>query len=570
MKIICSKYNFANTVEYSEISPFSDERETTRDSIDLYPYLLQNGLSQISIPKKEIDENNSMYIEAGNVTLSLTNTLSGYGDVNNYLNLSETLLTDFFGYYTTDRAYTKVDIYDNDDNNLFTGVIRKQDIAFDERSSEVMNIIVRSIDKEFADYYSNKPLISFPEIPNYQFTGIAYAGLNFAYASDVIKRNFLKVTFNFQSDITHFLYDYIVAGKPYIFFPQNNLVQGAGTTLILKTGYDSFHYDVCSAYTYFNSMLLSMGWKWYFKGGICHIEKLADNDRQIHTIDYADILSHGINNELKAPITAVNIDNGEYYGNISDEIQTESRAMNLLSEDGNYYYLGGRSQIVYSSQGEFYQINEERPFRQLNWLVSQSRYGRVFFGWDFHTEKSDDNVSDKLRVRNYFGLDSGWTFQYLVKNYVLNNTLRFFPHIPSTENSAVLNLELARTTNSAYYGNGNAHPATYGVGSLNAGVYYRGNAGSGMLKYDLATLKYTPYDYYVKTPEFQANMETYITKDLADRINITVDGIISDFDKNYQISNYPYANYQSKVWTYEDVTFDILNNTTSLKLISIS
>lgn len=574
MTIICNKYIYNNSVDYSEVNYFSETAEETREELDLSDYLIKDGISEISITKKEIDENNSIYIEAGNVTLSLTNTLQGYGDVNDYLSLNEAMLTDFFDYYETGKAIFKIDIKDDNSNILFTGIIRKKDISFDERTSEVMTIIVRSIDKEFSDYYSTQRLVSFPEIPNYQFQNISYDGLYFAYATDVLTRNFPKVTFSFQSDLTHFLYEYIISGKPYIYYPCNHIPLGTGQTLILKSGYDPCYYDQCSVYVYFNSLLISMGWKWYFKNGECYVEKLADASKDINSIDYADVITHSVSNELKTPIYNVAIDNGEWYGNIADEIQEESRVMNLVADDGLYYYLGGRSIIIHS-ESETYN-NNERPFNRFDFFLGiTTAYLRVFYGWTFSTEKTDDASNDFLRMRTYFNIDHGWTFQFQVNNYLLDNTLRINPFIPSPNNSAVLDLNYPRTTNSVFYGNGNAHIALTGqppFDSSNSGIYYRGNPGSSMLKYDSGSGTYTPYDFYVRTDEFKNNMKTYLTKQEqeSDRINLTVNGIINDYDKNYEIVNYPYANYQSKIFTYEDVSFDLINNVTNLKLISIN
>ena len=109
---------------------FSEASETTRDGIELMPYLMEGGLSEITYPKNKVDENNIVFIESGDVSLNLTNTLQGYGDLNNYLNLTEVLLTDFFGFYTPEKSIFKVEIFDNDDDSLFTGIFRKYDIVF--------------------------------------------------------------------------------------------------------------------------------------------------------------------------------------------------------------------------------------------------------------------------------------------------------------------------------------------------------------------------------------------------------------------------------------------------------
>lgn len=570
MKITCIKYRFADSTELPEVNYFSEASETTRDGIELMPYLMENGLSEITYPKNKVDENNIVFIESGDVSLNLTNTLQGYGDLNNYLNLTEVLLTDFFGFYTPEKSIFKVEIFDNDDDSLFTGIFRKYDIVFSDRTNEILSINIKGLDKEFAEYYESKRLIPFDEMFNVAYTNVNFTGLKFSPLKEVLKKNFPKVLFDFEAVSDHFIHMYIVAGKPYIYHPFTYMpLSNANNVLTLKTGYECFYEDATLKYDYFNSLIMSMGWKWSFKNGVMVIEKRADTSKSNYVIDYSDVLSHSVENELSQIIDSVIIDNGQYYGVNNNEIQEDPNAMNIYSSDSQkYHYLGGQSKAVYSN-GDY--NNTEKPYASFN-LIGTS-YFRTFLNWRFTTEKAGDSKDTSLRLRHFFGLNEfGYLYQFQSYNYDLNKTIYFKPRIPSFYNSGALDTANARpilNINPAYvYGNGNFLRKDF-AGNEHT-IYFEGNPGSSMLKINTFLTSYEPYDYYIQTNEFKNNLKTLTNDADSSIINITVNGLIKDFDKNFMISGYPYANYTSKVFTFTEISYDVLGNKTKLKLISIN
>jgi len=570
LKITCIKYRFADSTELPEVNYFSEASENTRDGIELMPYLMENGLSEITYPKNKVDENNIVFIESGDVSLNLTNTLQGYGDLNNYLNLTEVLLTDFFGFYTPEKSIFKVEIFDNDDDSLFTGIFRKYDIVFSDRTNEILSINIKGLDKEFAEYYESKRLIPFDEMYNASYSNVNFTGLKFSPLKEVLKKNFPKVLFNFETVSDHFIHQYIVAGKPYIYHPFTYMpLSNANNVLTLKTGYECFYEDATLKYDYFNSLIMSMGWKWSFKNGVMVIEKRADTSKSNYVIDYSDVLSHSVENELSQIINSVVIDNGQYYGINNNEIQEDPNAMNIYSSDSQkYHYLGGQSKAVYSN-GEY--NNTEKPYASFN-LIGTS-YFRTFLNWRFTTEKAGDSKDTSLRLRHFFGLNEfGYLYQFQSYNYDLNKTIYFKPRIPSFYNSGALDTANARpilNINPAYvYGNGNFLRKDF-AGNEHT-IYFEGNPGSSMLKINTFLTSYEPYDYYIQTNEFKNNLKTLTNDADSSIINITVNGLIKDFDKNFMISGYPYANYTSKVFTFTEISYDVLGNKTKLKLISIN
>ena len=579
MKIICDKFIYDPETELNEVNYFSPTRETTTERLDLVPYLMEGGITAISYPKVKIDETNAVYIESGDVTLTLTNTLIGWGDLNNYTTLTEVLLTDFFGFYTTEKAIFEIKIYDSSDNLLFTGIIRKYNLVFSERSNEVMSVLVRGLEKEFSNYFLTKEIIRFEDIPNFPFQNIGYYGLRFSYLSDTFNRNLSNVVFDYNTNFSHFIHEYIMAGKPYIYHPCNNLPAESNQVLILKSGYESFYYDRVDAYTFFNSTLISMGWKWYFKGGIMHIDKRSDNTKDVQNIPFSDILSHSIENELNSVINTVVVDNGEWYGWDRSSIQSELGAMNVPSEyEDQNYNLGGGSKALYNVDNVFGNSNVSTPFRSLilqtTGQIQGGYYDRVFNDYAFVNDIGLSN-EESLFLSYFFLINATlWLRQYQNFIYKLSETISFNPYVPSGINSSLLDVSYARINGGVplngrtFYGNGNAHQN--GFPASRSGIYYRGNPGSAMLKRVGGGSNYQGYDYYVTTDEFKNNLRTLTTGGDATILNVTVTGLINDFDKIFSITDYPYANFQNKLFTYSEISLDVLGNTTSIKLTSIN
>lgn len=578
MKIICNKYSYPSATEINEVNYFSETSEETREELDLYPYLLQGGLSPITSVKTKVDDNNKVYLEVGDVTLNLSNTLTGWGDVYNYKSISETLLTDFFGYYSDNKELFKIQIYDNNNDLYFSGVFRKYDISFPDRSNEQLNVTVRSLEKEFAEYYSGQDMLPVTDITNYYFTDLFYSGLKFLYIDEILKKSFPRVQFDFENDTSHFIHSYIMANKPYIYAPCNVLAPGSGNTLILKTGYEAFKNDGVDVYDYFKSIMLSMGWKWTFAGETLKIERRTDFGLSEYDINYVDIISHSTGNDLVDVIDTVAVDNGQYYGYDNRLVQEQAGAMNIYCQDGSLFYfcyLGGQQKAIYS-EGYVYN-NYERPFQklQLSGLLPV-RYERIFNNWAFTVQQGNDTTEESLKMRYLFGVNYGWLYQYQILSYDLNRTIQFNPRIPSAEKSAVLNLSYPRTTGGIggliFYGNGNAWQETNGT-AYNGdwqSIYYRGNAGSGMLKIDSVSNTYTPYDNYIRSDEFNNNMKSLLTGGDTVNLTVSVNGLISDYNRFYTMKDYPYADYSNKKFVYNEVTFDILNNVTTLKLTSVN
>lgn len=216
MIITCKKYQFTLPPDPENRNYFSDDAKTLITEIDLADYLMKDGLGKISYANSKIDESNAQYYETGTVDLKLSNTNTGWGSLGEYINSDK--LTDFFELNNfTEQFVFYVEIRQvESDRILFTGVIRKDGISFTDRANEILDIMVLGLEKEFADYYSNLPLVPFSDLPveNMNFT---LDGLQFANLGWVFIKNLSNVQFAFGSDPV--VTKYRVANRGYFYAP---------------------------------------------------------------------------------------------------------------------------------------------------------------------------------------------------------------------------------------------------------------------------------------------------------------------------------------------------------------
>lgn len=539
-------------------------------------YLLKDGLSPITYSRIAVDENNAMHYESGGVTLRCSNTLYGYGSTANYAGLSETLLHEFFEVHNSADAFLfTVEIRESDrDELLFAGVIRKDGITFDERRNEILNIEALSLDKEFQDYFSGQLLPDFDNIPASSVVAqLTLDGQSYARLTDVIRAMFPGVSFNFSS--SHFAYRYFMAKRGYMYAPVSSALRGTNT-LVIPAGYESFYLDKIDCFTFFNSLLMSMGWRWGFEGTTCKVKKLYDATETITEIDFEDsFISHSMSFEVRHSIRNVIMDGVEFYGTNTERISNAGTAMNTLFFDNyygiqglSYYYLGGVNHKIFD--GAISPVtNSSQPFRNLllRNIVGGAVYDRDFSG-DTVSIQSDQEIEGKYKrtlIQNITLLS--WYANDELGSIVYddNHTLYLRPYMNSGNNGTHLDISVARRTNNQYYGNGNAYNAAQDAG--NNGIYSRGNPGSTLLR--LANdLVYEDYNYYTNSQEWRDQMKTLTGSGDRLRMEVLLHGLITGINARYSIDNYPYHDIEGVMFTAEKTELDLINNTTKLSLVS--
>lgn len=583
MIITCKKYQFTLPPVPNERNWFSVETKTLIETIDLADYLVKDGLGRLKYATSRQDEQNTQYIESGSTEISVLNMIEGWGSLGEYVVTNK--LTDFFEFYNfTEQFIFYIEIREDERSEIiWAGVVRKEGISIPDRKSEVLEITILSLDKEFADYYSNKSLVSFDEFPEvnmrFQLTGLRFTTLDWIFL-----KNFPNVNFTFTTPT--FISDYRVAERGYFYAPMsflfNHYLEGTDT-LSLMAGYEQFYLDNLNRYEYFNSIMLGMGWRWYFKGDTMYIQRRYELENDITQIDFEDsFIGHGVSHESINTIKQVAVYSGEIYGARNAVIDTEPTAMNLaylppVVAALNYYYLGGHAWKIYKDKYEGGNYNfpyDELQFVQSGIIGEPDRgayipqhNGEVITVADRAEERGGQD--DKLTLKKISNVIVFWNALENVETFSFadTETINLKPYSVSQANGFHLDISQARKTNNQFYGNGNAYNAAQDAG--NNGIYSLGTPATGLLKYNGTSTKYEDYNYYLSTDEFQSNMKTYTGGTDKIIINCVVNGIYTTVGARYQITNYPYANIAGVTFVAESVEADLMNEVTTLKLISV-
>lgn len=571
MIITCKKYQFTLPPEPNERNWFSLEAKTLISTIDLMDYLVKDGLGKLKYASARQDEANSQYIESGSFDIQVLNTNTGWGSLGEYINSDK--LTDFFELNNfTEQFIFYVEVRESVSRViLWAGVVRKEGISFPERNKEVINITVLSLDKEFSDYYSNKNLVSFDDFPivnmTFNLTGLRWTTLDWVFL-----KNFPNVNFAFSTPT--FISDYRVAERGYFYSPLPDTLTRAGETLCIMAGYEQFYFDNLDRYTYFNSLMLGMGWRWFFKGDRMYIQRRYEETNSITTLDFEDtFLGHGYSHNTEVARKQVAVYAGEIYGARNSIIDTTSTVMNVQFTPSPYsiaayYYLGGHAWHMFK-EGQVMN-NRHHPYSELK------RIGSIY-----NVLHNGENITVADRAEKKGGQDGKLAMKTMntvvYQGTILDDittdvysdaeTVYIEPYRVSTANGFHLDLTQASSTNNQFYGNGNAYNGAQDAG--NNGMYCLGTPATGLLRLNDTTFLYDDHQYYVNTPEFQNNMKTYTGGSDKLVINATVSGIYNSVGARYQIDNYPYAAIGGIVFVAESVEVDLLNNVTNLKLISV-
>ena len=236
-----------------------------------------------------------------------------------------------------------------------------------------------------------------------------------------------------------------------------------------------------------------------------------------------------------------------------------------------YYYLGGHTWKIYKDG--YTAGNYNLPYSDLKRIGSIYNIlhnGENITVADRAEEKGGQE--GKLTMKKIKNVRYQWDALANIETFSFpdNETVYLKPYCVSGNNGFHLDLTQASSTNNQFYGNGNAYNAAQDAG-LN-GMYSRGTPATCMLKYDTATGKYEDYYYYTRTFRFENNMKTYTGGSdklmIKCLLNGTGSGVYSLVGNRYTIENYPYENIGGIVFTAEEIEIDLINNVTTLSLMS--
>lgn len=558
MKILVRKYFWDDTTEANKVNFFSDVLPIPSTEIDLADWLVKDSLSNIEYTFQNIDENNSLYLEASNVSFKCYN--GGYSDI--------LILQDFFEIYNQNQFIRfKCKVYDDDNVLVYTGVINKDGINMNNRSDNILDITTVGYEAEFKNYYQYEKIIPNGEIEYSDLPyPMPYTGFRVHKLTDILIRNFAGVQFKFLDELyTTFMRWYYVSDKPYTFSPAPLMYEE--NLLECKSGYESFYKEGTSKYKYLTDLCLSKGWVWYFYLDKLYIKQLADKTLAIETIDYNEtFIKHDVINETQNfQIDNVIVQAGEYYANEGTPF-TASFPLSFNTTGQGWKSTQGQRRFVFSYANP--EVQEIRAFRKLivlagnYYLPNHSSHNTYFLN-------NQDDYNYSFTRFHTVGAGTNQVTPYTLTSYIYDYGVKKSMYIPTgvcqRANGGFLDITNARTNTGRYYGNGNSYADS--VAQITNNEYgVTGNIGESMIRYDVPIGKYFTYEMDMRSEQAHNNFRCFLRNANQVILNITVYGVIKNPYQNIKILNYPYYNINDKIFIINKLSFNLLTKQTNLTI----
>lgn len=578
MRLLCKKYQWDSGTDTNDVNFYSSAVPSLIETIDLYDYLVKDSLSPFGYDPEAVDSENNLVIKASNVSFRLKNDISEIARV--------TKLQDFFEIYNVnDYIKFRFEFYEDDSAEMtFRGIIYKDGVTFNERSNDIIDATVLGYEKEFKDYYINQTLGS-PDL----WTGstgsggnpIEINGFKFFNLSYALRQIFPNIDFAFSYDLTNFINKYYLAEKPFTYAADDpsdsTWFEELENFLHVKTGYSCYYLDGINKYDWFDSLLSSKGWVWYFKNGQMIIKQRAANEiTDTTTIDFAEV---GIEDSIKTEIVTNSFDtvimeNGRYFDNDNPNTGDLRNAGLLIGFDiatGKARDVSCSSRMVVSSNTY---SNNQIPFRNF-WKQGSNDYTIGGFPthnyMDYAGQQGSSHQFKKVSMTLSAGTGDQYSFSESSYSYNTGKTLTINPVINSVNNSGGVDRRNPRADTGAYYGQGNFFYAANQV-NTNGHIYYNGNPGSSVFKYEANTNKYINYETECKRQQFKDNFKPLLKGSNNYRIifEMEVKQLITDPAQNIIIDNYPYKDLSGKIFSIQKLSFDYINKTSQLTLLMLN
>lgn len=559
MRIDCFKYEYPVGTDNSDKNFFSSVVPDELDIIDLFEFYIDGTMSKIEWKFTEIDEtDNTMYVKASGFSMDVIADNHSGDD-----------LYEFFEMYSNSDSYKwKVIMYDDDDTPIYYGMIYKDGLESSERESGIISVKVIGYEKEFSRFYSNETLIGTEFLPNTTLpVDLSFlTGLNVYRLSDVLKANFPNVVFGFQFDLTHFIGKFYVVDKPYFYSPSIRFNTG---TVNIRAGYDSFVLMNADRFKWLDGICQCYGWKWFFFNNRLYIENLSDNVFPEYEIDANEsIISHGLSTSSQQYQTDhVIIEDGGYYSNQPEEDFV--RTLQISSTTDGVLYLGGSRRAIYSNTNDYFKNHQ--PFGYLIFSEFIGGGGSYLYHFDgdftvFTVEDWDDTYRlKKLEMYSAPFMQYETTDRFL--NYRKKNSIVLNPIVCNEQYGGTLNLNYARQTGGAFYGNGNAYRINHDVG--NDGFYYTGSVGHNLIYYDAtrSPAGYLTFEHYQGTEQWKANMRCHTS--VINQNIIEVDGFdtINTPLVTPKLINYDYGNLNDVMFSVTRFAFHPIDKTFEMTIV---
>jgi hypothetical protein len=499
--IYIEKWIFDQATELKEISMFSTIANKTLDStLDLKEYSIEVGNIEYSFERSDNSSKNELYFETSDISFKLSGIRN------------REFLKDWFGIYV-DTRYIKYLLYikvSSTGDLVYRGIVNQESLEQNfntSGTSKRISIQGLGFEKEFKNYYSNKPLLSISDIPYwYSLDNILghftfnnntyyYKAISLRYLlQKLFENNFSSIQLEDQTWEKYQVVNYPYLGKP------STINNGY---LHLKTGYDSFHNTGMSCYKFLECICNARGWVMFFNK-----DKLCIKNRSTENLILTDFDGNLLKSDYSILKTIpqltfdnIVIFNGSIFGGDDSGCGTDMR--------------GVRHQIITSTVCS----RNTNPFNGI-WQSSN----KLWFGKGYKWQRAVGENTDS----NGNILDNSWRYQ--IYEWLQDNGA-FGRQNVWIDKEHTLFLDAGDPGVYKWgYSTSDGHQFPHLSGDDNDiqddEVIYNGNAGSCIFSVEDNTFK-TDDDYY-NSKTFENNFQKYFSNSIAINLKGKIKGELID------------------------------------------
>lgn len=530
--ILCTRMVWASSTQLEDVNIFSDVQPLQTLIIDLKPYLVE--ISDITWNLDTTDEEDgksNLYFEESDVRYKLS------GIVNN------DYLVDFFGLYRN-TSYEKyiIEIKEiSSGQSIHKGIVSQELIRetfAPEEDSQVIEVTALGFLKEFKAWFKNKELLhndteliweqvnpsnillrdSFPRwrcslqsLVNQTFNG---TGVNFILEDDVSEWYIIKNPF-LGKRVNHI-------GK----FPDN--------TCWIKSSYERIRANGENRFDFIRRLCNSMGWIFYFSDNNFYIKNRSPIETPFN-LDWQNVIEYTLFKEPEAAqYENVMIIDGDFSIGLP------------IHEQGWGHWDGARLKLFSNSP-----------------TVRYDRWWKdIPDDWDLIQPGVNPDIN--FRGQKYYNEDST-NFRYA---WIGANLGGFYiSNIFSLSQNNILRIDAGDTGSSAWGydtdSGGITFPREFTYDPGEDEIQFKGCYGQAMFK----LVNNHPWTYwdYIDTDVFFNNFQKFRSNNLARKISITYNGLISNPLQKYTfINNAPIG--LAGEWTTVSLKINLLDKTSTLEL----
>ena len=542
MKLICDKYYFnPNEVELKDVNFFNDDKVPSWTGVDLYPYLVRNSLEDTDYQFEKIDNaDQTLYIESSSKRFRLDDVII----------YQDKTLSDFFMIYEDSSRYRwHLTIYDDSNTVIFKGLIYRENVRFPNREKEVMSITAVGYEQEFKDFCANRAMQSLPENLSNMW---GLTNFKADYFITMLDAN-LPDSIITDMEVSYFISLHRVCTNPYFYAPHNSFTNA---TIAVPTGYHSFMWDGIDFYTYFNSLLLSKGWVWYFYIGKLIIQERAALQFDELVLDYNEVdIKHDVESLVSEMLVEnIIIDCGQFYSNLA-----------LLTPHADYgnQYVGGNRNSVFSETAydSCHDNTNLLPFWRLL-FHPDTNYEIQYTNWKTFIRLDESRFNYNFIEYNIFNPHPTITNQRY--GYDKQKSLFINPVVNSQAYGAGLDINNARKNDEGFYGNGNFYNVIVPVSGDND-FRYVGNPGMSLIRVAGTNSVKTYFDD-LNGDNFKQNFKGFLRSNVQVTFKFDIDMLITDPRKIIKIINYPYHDINDQRFAIRGLSYHEQKETSTLKL----